>query len=83
VTEITSGMIQDYRIDRMSKGGFDKRTEGESTDPKKRTRNGKAPSRSTLHQEIACLRKVLKFARRHGWLELMPDLSDPYRAPSK
>jgi integrase len=83
VTEITSGMIQDYRIDRMSKGGFDKRKEGESDDPKKRERNGKAPSRSTLHQEIVCLRQALKFARRHGWLELMPDLSDPYRAPSK
>ena len=83
VTEITSGMIQDYRIDRMTKGGFDKRKEGEPTDPKKRVRNGKAPSRSTLHQEIVCLRQILKFARRHGWLELMPDLSDPYRAPSK
>lgn len=83
VTEITSGMIQDYRIDRMTKGGFDKRKEGEPTDPKKRQRNGKAPSRSTLHQEIVCLRQVLKFARRHGWLELMPDLSDPYRASSK
>lgn len=83
VTEITSGMIQDYRIDRMTRGGFDKRKEGEPTDPKKRQRNGKAPSRSTLHQEIVCLRQVLKFARRHGWLELMPDLSDPYRASSK
>ena len=83
VTEITSGMIQDYRIDRMSKGGFDKRKDGESADPKLRPRNGKPPSRSTLHQEIVCLRQVLKFARRHGWLELMPDLSDPYRAASK
>lgn len=83
VTGITSGMIQDYRIDRMTKGGFDKRKADEPTDPKKRQRNGKAPSRSTLHQEIVCLRQVLKFARRHGWLELMPDLSDPYRASSK
>lgn len=83
LTEITSGMIQDYRIDRMTKGGFDKRKADESTDPKKRQRNGKAPSRSTLHQEIVCLRQILKFARRHGWLELMPDLSDPYRASSK
>lgn len=83
LSEITSGMIQDYRIDRMSRGGFDKRKEDEPTDPNKRQRNGKPPSRSTLHQEIVCLRQILKFARRHGWLELMPDLADPYRAPSK
>lgn len=83
VTEITSGMIQDYRVDRMTKGGFDKRKEGEPTDPKKRVRNGKPPSRSTLHQEMVCLRQVLKFARRHGWVEFLPDLADPYRAPSK
>lgn len=83
LTEITSGMIQDYRIDRMTKGGFDKRKADEPTDPTKRQRNSKPPSRSTLHQEIVCLRQVLKFARRHGWLELMPDLADPYRASSK
>jgi integrase len=83
LTEITSGMVQDYRIDRMTKGSFTKPKAGESLDPAKRARNGKPPSRSTLHQEMVCLRQVLKFARRHGWLELMPDLSDPYRAASK
>lgn len=83
LTDITSGMIQDFRIDRMTRGGFDKSTHGKQIDPAKRERNGKAPSRSTLHQEIVCLRQVLKFARRHGWIELLPDLADPYRAPSK
>lgn len=83
LTEITSGMIQDYRIDRMTKGSFSKPRVGEPTELAKRPRNGKPPARSTLHQEIVCLRQVLKYARRHGWLELMPDLSDPYRAPSK
>ncbi len=83
LTEITSGMIQDYRIDRMTRGGLNKLKDGESADPAKRPRNGKRPSRSTMHQEIVCLRQVLKFARRHGWLELMPDLADPYRASSK
>lgn len=83
LTEITSGMIQDYRIDRITRGGVEKLKKSESVESAKRARNGKRPSRSTLHQEIVCLRQVLKFARRHGWLELMPDLSDPYRASSK
>ncbi|RYM09533.1 tyrosine-type recombinase/integrase [Sphingobium cupriresistens] len=83
LSEITSGMVQDYRIDRITKGSFTKPKADESTDLTKRRRNGKAPSRSTLHQEMVCLRQVLKFSRRHGWLELLPDLSDPYRASSK
>ncbi len=41
------------------------------------------PSRSAMHQEIVCLRQILKFANRHGWLEHMPDLSSPYQASSK
>ncbi|WP_419320573.1 tyrosine-type recombinase/integrase [Caulobacter sp. ErkDOM-E] len=49
----------------------------------KTERNGKPPARSTLHQEIVCLRQVLKTAHRHRWLEQLPDLSAPYRASSK
>ena len=64
--EITSGMIQDYRIHRMKNG-----------------REGKPPSRSTLHQELVCLRQTLKFANRHGWLPALPDMSAPYRGSSK
>lgn len=47
ISQITSGMIQDYRIDRIRKGGIDRTT---------KERNGKAPSRSTMHQEMVCLR---------------------------
>ncbi|MEI9990110.1 MAG: hypothetical protein WDM86_08735 [Rhizomicrobium sp.] len=43
----------------------------------------KPPARSSLHQEIVCLRQVLKFANRHGWLEHLPNLSSPYSASSK
>jgi len=74
ISQITSGLIQDYRIDRITKGGTDRKT-GE--------RNGKAPSRSTMHQELVCLRQVLKCANRHGWLPAMPIMSDPYRASGK
>ena len=44
---------------------------------------GKPPSRSTLHQEIVCLRQVLKTANRHGWLPYLPDLSAPYKTSGK
>ena len=81
--EISSGMIQDYRVERMTEGGVVKRKRRDSDNSGPRTRNGKAPSRSTLHQEMVCLRQVLKLARRHGWLELMPDLSDPYGRSGK
>jgi integrase len=65
LSEITSGMIQDYRIHRM------------------KAADGKLPSRSTLHQEMVCLRQTLKFANRHGWLPSLPDMSNPYRGSSK
>jgi len=74
VTAITSGAIQDYRIDRITKGGIDRATG---------KRNGKAPSRSTMHQEMVCLRQVLKCANRHGWLPALPVMTDPYRAATK
>ena len=66
LSEVTSGLIQDYRIHRM-----------------KTLRGGKPPARSTLHQEMVCLRQTLKTANRHGWLEHMPDMTSPYRASSK
>ena len=66
LSEVTSGLIQDYRIHRM-----------------KSAADGKPPARSTLHQEMVCLRQTLKTANRHGWLEHMPDMTSPYRASSK
>ncbi|MEO1407910.1 MAG: site-specific integrase, partial [Pseudomonadota bacterium] len=41
------------------------------------------PSRSTLHHEMVTLRMVMKTAVRHGWLQHLPDLSEPYRASGK
>ncbi|MDB5580662.1 MAG: integrase [Bradyrhizobium sp.] len=49
----------------------------------KNGRRGKPPARNTLHQEIVCLRQVLKTANRHRWLDYLPDLSTPYRASGK
>jgi len=46
-------------------------------------RHGKQPARSTLHQEIVCLRQVLKSAIRHRWISHLPDLSAPYGQSGK
>jgi integrase len=71
VADITPGLVQEYRIHRMTS----------RTDPK--TGEPKRPARNTLHQEIVCLRQVLKCANRHGWLPYLPDLSTPFRASGK
>jgi len=44
---------------------------------------GKAPARSTMHDEIVTLRLILKTAVRHGWLSHVPDLSLPYKTQGK
>jgi integrase len=71
LTEITPGMVQDYRIHRMTS-----RKHQQTGEPMR-------PAKNTLHQEIVCLRQVLKCANRHGWLAYLPDLSAPFRASGK
>lgn len=67
LSEITPGLVVEYRAKRAQEP----------------TQQGKAPARSTLHQEIVCLRQVLKTANRNGWLPYLPDLSMPYKANGK
>ena len=62
------GPIQEFRIKRKNEVVKGKET---------------SPARNTLHQEIVVLRQTLKTAVRHGWLDRLPDLSEPYRAPAK
>jgi len=45
--------------------------------------HGKPPARNTMHQEIVVLRPVLKTALRHGWLQYLPDMTEPYRGSGK
>jgi integrase len=71
LSEITPGLVQDYRIYRMT-SRVDKNT-GEI----------KRPARSTLQFEIVVLRQVLKTANRRGWLLHLPDLSAPYKSSGK
>lgn len=49
----------------------------------KHTYRGKTPAHTTLHQEIVCLRQVLKAALRQRWLDHLPDMSAPYRKSGK
>jgi len=68
LSEITAGKVQEYRIHRH-----------EETVAKR----GKSPAHSTMHQEMVTLRQTLKTAIRHGWLDHLPDLSEPYRSSPK
>ncbi len=67
LSEITPGLVQEYRIMR------DGLQEGRKRQPIR-------PARSTIHHEIVTLRQVLKTANRQGWLPFLPDLSAPYKA---
>ena len=71
LSEITPGMVQEYRIHRATS-----RKDRKTGQPLR-------PARSTLHHEIVTLRQVLKTANRHGWLPYLPDLSAPYKASGK
>jgi integrase len=82
LTDITPGLVQDYRIHRMKTGKA--RSAQLSADPAEgEEQKHKPPARSTLHQEIVCLRQVLKTAQRHGWLPFLPDISPPYKTSGK
>lgn len=68
LSEITGGLVNEYRMHRIAEA---------------KERWGKPPARTTMHQEIVCLRQILKTALRHQWLMSMPDLSEPYRKNGK
>lgn len=68
LTEITPGLLQQYRIHRHEKA---------------MARWGHPPARNTVHQEVVVIRQVLKAAVRYRWLDVMPDLSEPYKKSGK
>ncbi|UTW58857.1 site-specific integrase [Kordiimonas sp. SCSIO 12603] len=79
--EITSGVGQEYRVHRMTKpkNWDDDHFDYDKLEPKP----WKHPARNTIHNEIVTMSMVLKTAQRHGWIDFIPDLSDPYRRQSK
>src|SRR5260370_33481192 len=68
LSEITASKVQEYRIHRLEEA---------------MAKRSMAPARNTTHQEIVTLRQTLKTAIRHGWLDHLPDLSEPYRPSAK
>ncbi len=89
VATITSGDVTAYRAFRMEEGLSRsaqaqlhrlQKADPEATIARERL---KKPAASTLHQEIVCLRQVLKTALRHGWIDHLPDMTKPYQKGSK
>jgi hypothetical protein len=68
LSEVTPGKLQEFRIHRRDLA---------------MAKWGKPPARNTMHQEIVTLRQILKTAIRHGWMQFLPDFSEPYRSNSK
>jgi integrase len=90
LSDITAGKVQDYRIHRMKTGvaRVDQLRAGAKkflpSAPKPKTdEKPRPPARSTLHQEIVCLRQILKVANRHGWIDHLPNLSPAYQVSTK
>ena len=71
VTEITSGMVQEYRAHRIK------------TNINLKTHVPKKLARSTLHQEIVCLRQILTVAESHGWIKAVPTVTPRYKSSGK
>jgi len=88
IRQVSAGMIQDYRMHRLEPPQATK-----PKPPEHAWRGGKLvrkprrkwmrPKRSTMHNEIVCLRQILKTAARHGWIDALPDMSTPYKASGK
>lgn len=78
VSDVSAGMIQDYRLHRLNPAQPQESKLGRRT-----RRVQKPPSRSTLHKEIVALRQVLKTANRKGWIAALPDMSAPYKSSGK
>jgi integrase len=69
LSEVTSGKVREYRMHRVEQSMA--------------KRGGKPPAFATLHHEIVALRLTLKTAMRRGWLDRLPDLSEPYKSSGK
>ena len=78
VADVSAGMIQDYRLHRLTPAVAPERKSGGG-----RRSIEKPPSRSTLHKEIVTLRQVLKTANRKGWISALPDMSATYKSSGK
>ena len=86
---ITDSKIQEYRVHRM-KTGMSRKDQARKLKLEKEAgrsiaefERSKPPARTTLHQEMVCLRQILKTAKREGWIAQLPDMSSPYKSSKK
>jgi len=77
LSEITSGAAQQYRAHRLTESDHDVESAGAPVG-RGRAKGWKPPGRKAIEDEIETLRMVLETAQRHGWIDRVPDLSDPY-----
>jgi integrase len=63
VDTITSGTVMDFRVWRANLA---------------MAKHGKPAARQTLKKDIVTLRLVLRLAVRKGWIDFLPDLSEPF-----
>jgi integrase len=80
LSSINKGVVQAYRVKR-SEETIERTTERDKEGNV--TKAGKPPARSTMLQEITCIRQVLKYAEGRGWIPYVPNLSTPYMSQGK
>ncbi len=84
VSEVDAGLIQEYRVHRLSAPPDPTILRGpRGVKIARQRRTFKLPSRSTLDKEIIVIRQVLKTANRKRWIAAVPDLSAPYKSSRK
>ena len=77
LSEIDSGAVQQYRAHRLTEPKREAQSAGAPVG-RGGVKGWKPPGRKAIEDEIETLRMVLETAQRHGWIDRVPDLSDPY-----
>jgi integrase len=80
LSQINRGMVQAYRVKRAEETIKRTTVKGKEGAP---DIQGKPPARSTMLQEITCIRQVLKYAEGRAWIPYVPNLSTPYMTQTK
>ena len=80
LSSINKGMVRAYRVQR-SEETIERTTERDKEGNV--TKAGKPPARSTMLQEITCIRQVLKYAEDRGWIPYVPSLATSYMSQGK
>lgn len=78
VNKLTESKVQEYRVHRMTTYMLPNPHSKSQHKPKT-----KPPARNTIHNELITLSLVLQTAKRHGWIDHLPNLSPPYKTQAK